>query len=319
MTTIVADSTAPRSDQRQLSDRLLVLLILLGSVLGILHSLWMLVAVLPAVLSTFSPLRSSPWWWMLSGGCCITVAAINWSVFEDHVFFGVYQLIAVGIAMTRDDFRQSIRVQLRWLTGTLFGVAVAWKLLSSSYLTGDLFRTVLVIDGRFDPITRLVGGASNDALVADRELLHAIARGEVTPNQELDAAAALSIVSPLLSIWTITIELIIAIAFLAPDAWRVTRLRHPALLVFCVTTYASGSSGRICRDACRGRSFASVRTVGLLAVSVCPGLGAGARRHHRLSRLARIPRLIGHVYLSGARHPDLQGCQRQDDGDSSLS
>lgn len=227
-----------QGDDAQLSDRRLILLILFGSVLSLLHSPWMFLAVLPAVLATLTSLRSSPHVWLISGGLCLAVAATDWAVFEDHVFFGGYQLVAIGIALTRHDFRASINLQLRWLTGALFAVAVVWKLTSSSYMSGNLFRTVLLFDNRFDPITRLVGGASSDALANDRELLLAIGRGDVVQSQGLETASALSFVSAPLTVWTIAIELLIAIAFLAPDHWSVSRLRHPALLTFCLTTYA---------------------------------------------------------------------------------
>ncbi len=224
--------------EHQLTDRGLAVLILFGSVLSTIHSLWMVAAMLPATVANMTPLRSSPWTWWISGACCLAVAAYNWSTFEDHVFFGGYQLVAVGIALTRADFRESIKLQLRWLTGTLFGVAVGWKLLSSSYVDGSLFRTVLLFDERFDPITLLLGPVSAEALASDRELIDAVGRGEIAEVQQLESAAALSFLSPLLSVWTIVIEIAIAVAFLAPDRWRAARLRHPALLVFCVTTYA---------------------------------------------------------------------------------
>jgi amino acid permease len=40
------------------------------------------------------------------------------------------------------------------------------------------------------------------------------------------------------TLWTLAIEVLIAISFLQPDRRRLTALRDPALLMFCATTYA---------------------------------------------------------------------------------
>jgi hypothetical protein len=100
-----------------------------------------------------------------------------------------------------------------------------------------MFRTVLIVDDRFDPLTLSLGSVDESALAAIRDRVV-----ELQTTMGLDAVPLLgmgnlSALAVAMTVWTLVIETVIAISFLSPDHSRWARLRHPSLLMFGITTY----------------------------------------------------------------------------------
>lgn len=219
--------------------RLVTWIVAMGAVVNAFHWDAVLVVALPlAVLAVIPTVGRSPLPWLAAAVAFVPLGVIGWDRLEDHVYFGAYLILAVGIALTRVDPRSSFREQARLLTGSLFAIAVAWKVASVAFLRGDVFHTVLTYDGRFDPLSRWFGGLDQSAVDANRAALEAMEQSTATLDAvAIDGGAQVGILLMGLVAWTLLVEVAAAASFLAPDRHRLARLRHPALIAFGLSTY----------------------------------------------------------------------------------
>ena len=198
-----------------------------------------LVPVVPLGVAALIPRwRDQAWPWFLSFALWVPLMPMGWAVLEDHVYAVVYWVFAVGLALTTDDVRSSLRFQARLLVGLAFGVSVLWKVTSVAYLSGDMFRTVLIRDSRFDVLTRSLGGVDQEQIDAARQTL--VGYGDPGAGIEtvpLGMPAQFGWFVGLLVVWTLVVETMITLSFIARDTAWLAKLRHPALLAFCLSTY----------------------------------------------------------------------------------
>lgn len=219
--------------------RLLIGWIALGALVNGLHwSPVFLVAVPLAAAAMLAPLARHPLPWLAAAALWAPLGVLGWDRLEDHVYFGIYLILAVGIALTRDDVRDSMRLQFRLVTGALFAVAVMWKVTSMAFWRGDVFHTVLVYDGRFDVLSRWLGGLSQSAIAANRAAFEAMEQSTATLSSvPVEGGTQMTLLLLGLVVWTLLIEAAVAVSFLAPDHHPLARLRHPSLLAFGLSTY----------------------------------------------------------------------------------
>jgi hypothetical protein len=179
--------------------------------------------------------------WLWLGLAALTGARVvlDWPFADNHGYLLAYWCLAAGLALRSAEPREFLAANARWLIGLAFAFATLWKLaLSPDFVDGTFLRVALVVDPRFEWITRLAGGVSPEELAALRETLlehvdvAAIGGGGVELPQRLEwiAAGATAV--------TLLLEGAIAAAFLWPRAGALSRLRDPLLLAFCAATYA---------------------------------------------------------------------------------
>ncbi len=177
---------------------------------------------------------------------CLTVltglrVVIDWPLADNHAYLLCYWCLAVFLSLIdRHGPEACLASNARWLIGLVFALAVLWKgVLAPDYLDQTFFRVTLLVDERFEGLTRLAGGVSGELLEQSRHTL----------TQHVDAPAALHssglVLSPrfralasFATFWTLTTELIVGLLFLWPLGRRGSPYRDAALLVFCATTYA---------------------------------------------------------------------------------
>lgn len=184
----------------------------------------------------------SGWPWLLAVLAWAPFLTLDWDHFEDHVYLGWMWLLAVGIALSGPDeeFWERLATSARLLVGVTFAVAVAWKWGTPDFRDGSTFEFLTLNDSRLRiPFLAPLAGLDLDQIqanVARLDALRAWNGGEAPV--VLARGPRMGWVLGALVSWTLLVETSIAAAFLAPDGWKISRLRHPALLAFLVSVYA---------------------------------------------------------------------------------
>jgi hypothetical protein len=183
-------------------------------------------------------LRKPGLWWLLTLLTGLRVA-LDYPLPDNHAYLLCYWCLAISLALMVDDTGDFLAHNGRWLIGLVFAFATLWKLaLSPDYMDGTFFRVTLLTDPRFEDLSRLVGGLSPEAIASHREALEQHADGGLLAAAGPIAPARFDLLARVLTVWTVAVEGLLAVAFLWPLGRGLSRLRDACLLVFCATTYA---------------------------------------------------------------------------------
>jgi hypothetical protein len=160
--------------------------------------------------------------------------SMSWPLADNDAYLLSYWCLGILIALRAPG--PASPTPAGGLVGLVFLLAVVWKgLLSPDYLDGTFFRVTLVVDERFEGLSRLVGDMPAEVLEHNREIL----------GQHVDGPVQAGAAPPILGArfdafawfatgWTLAIEAFVAIGFLLGARWR-----HAALMVFCATVYSA--------------------------------------------------------------------------------
>ena len=184
-------------------------------------------------------LRRPTLWWILAAVTGLRVI-LDWPLADNHAYLLCYWCLAIALALRVEDTREALAFDARWLVGLAFAFATLWKVgLSPDYLDGTFFRVMLLADDRFEDFTRLFGGVSQELLESNRALLDRHVDGWMSGAQGGPTEPSrLLRLAHLATFVTVAQEAFVATTFLWPLRGRISRARHAALLVFCVTSYA---------------------------------------------------------------------------------
>lgn len=219
----------------------LVLLLLRPPEPGVLRGATWLLAV--AMLVVPALLRSSYAW--LGMGALVALRVVQeFPLADNHIYLLCYWCLALGLVHAVADSPAERAPLLgdasRWLIAGAFVCAVIWKgLLSAEFLDGRFFRVTLLVDDRFASLAQTAGGLDAAQLAQNRLALDPIpADVELLSGPTLVEPVALRVLAGALTWMGFTCEALIAAAFVLPRPRWLVRLRHPALWLFCVATYA---------------------------------------------------------------------------------
>lgn len=198
---------------------------------------------LVAILAFLRPsILAHPIAWLLPLVACSVVAAPNWYVIDNHRYLLVYWVAACTLATSSATPLKVLEWNARVLVAISFTMATIWKIRTEEFVDGRFFSFLFVTDPRVEEFASFVTKMGSGLLQANRET---IALALLAPQEGLrivlHSSASLDSISRALVVWTLVIEGLIAIAFLAP-ASRFPRLpvlgiRNVLLLIFIATTY----------------------------------------------------------------------------------
>lgn len=226
-----------RSDPYLLVARLSLFVVLVNTH----HDVPVLLFSAAATALTFLNERAlrSPWAWF---GLATVVGAsqyMDWWLIDDHRVATTYWLVALGLSRLADQPQRVLELSARFLLGSLFALAFAWKLLSSQYMATDVFQYALLRDHRFEPVATLAGGADADELeLARARIIDFTSTGDLHETIRVSTGPRTEAVAAVFSTWGLLLEGALAAAFLLPLPGRTRRLRPALLVLFCATTYA---------------------------------------------------------------------------------
>lgn len=179
--------------------------------------------------------RSWVWWALTLASTLRVVHGFAWM--DNHAYLLTYWLFAIALYLTAGEKDRELATHARFLVGASFAFAVVWKtVLTSDFLSGDFFHMTLLLDERFRDlglIADLVSPAQWKAnMAAFGEL-----RGGERETVELASSPRLSGFVRIATWWTILLEAGVALAFLLPSRWAITRAKDALLLLFAWSTY----------------------------------------------------------------------------------
>jgi hypothetical protein len=184
-------------------------------------------------------LSASVTWYVMTALLAARIIA-DWPLPDNHIYLLAYWCLALALSLGAGDPARTLATSARLLLGTAFLMAVIWKaLLSPDYLDGRFFRVTWLTDARFTDAVQLFGRMSAAQLTHNREILAPLPEGAepLIPAEPSDPPAFRYLV--LLSTWgVLTLEALVAFAFLFPRGARAGPLHHLSLLGFCAVTYA---------------------------------------------------------------------------------
>lgn len=187
----------------------------------------------------------SPWTWLMLAGLSGWRVFADWPMSDNHAYLLSYWCLAIFIARLSAHPARSLRHSARLLIGLVFAFAVFWKaLLSPDYNDDRFYRTLLLLDSRFEDVTLTIGGMREDALDGVRDLLEQdLHDPDRVPPATLETDAVRRLAT-FLTRATLGIEGLVALLFLLPARLyggrsRVLRvLPDWVLIAFCAGTYA---------------------------------------------------------------------------------
>ncbi len=196
-----------------------------------------LLLFIPAALLFRNLLDSKVFWVLLSVLMMVGFIRI-WHLADNHMYLTLYWVLAIMVCMFAVNRTQAISFNARILIGLCFFFAVLWKFISPEFTDGTFFSFTFLTDPRFFEFAELTGGV--DAGMRSHNLLvYNVLNDPVSRSVAggFESTSMLSAVSVFMVWWTILIEGWIALAFLAPLSWRISKWRDIPLIIFMVTTY----------------------------------------------------------------------------------
>ncbi len=193
----------------------------------------------------YRPLQLVPGYWMLLALGMGIGCAILWHDADNHKYLITYWCLALGLSCMADDTATALRVNARLLVGLCFLFAVAWKLRTPDFLTGEYYQFSMLTDERLFSVGQLFTGMTPDTYFQNQEAIDRLTAYSSTLDQvSLMGAARLRPLSVMLVAWTLLVESWVVVSFLWPvSSERSARFRYASLLVFVATTYAAAHVG----------------------------------------------------------------------------
>lgn len=223
-----------------LAIRATLLVFLLGPNLLGLEWYYQLGFQVVAIVGLIIPaIGASPGFWCVIAVMMVFKTLDHWWMQDNHVFLLTWWTIAMATAAWSKQRERIVSVNARWLIGLSFLLATLWKaILSPDYMSGDYFHYTFLTDARFASIGQLVGGMTEH----DYQQNHAAFNRTVSyrvdePTADLFSTQRLRTLTLIVTWWTVIIEGVLALLFLLPRRFRLSRYRHAALLLFAWTTY----------------------------------------------------------------------------------
>jgi hypothetical protein len=186
----------------------------------------------------FTNVLRSPLTWLLLFLMIGTRIFFDWPQPDNHIYLFAYWCLAIFLSLLSPLGSATLAKSSRLLLGFAFALAVLWKaFLSPDFLDGRFFRVTMLTDERFTGSVLLFGGLTGEQLNQDREYLSPLPEGaELLHPPKLIEPTPLKIFGSIATWGTLFLEGAIAILFLIPGQ-KSYRLRHAALLLFCLVTY----------------------------------------------------------------------------------
>lgn len=173
------------------------------------------------------------------GGVTVLLMLTNLSqlyVIDNHKILLVYWCLALSLCLARPSHRP-LRFLARTLIGACFALSVLWKAIAPDFLDGSFFHHTLLTDSRFERFLILATGAS-PRLFARNSIAESALMGGEADEVYLSSTLPVSGLALAITVWTLLIEIAIAVAFLAPPRLAALhRWRNVLLAAFIATIY----------------------------------------------------------------------------------
>jgi len=176
--------------------------------------------------------------WMVIGILQAIRNTVVWIHLDDHIAVANYWSFVIALALSSTSTRNVVTVNARWIIALVFVFATGWKLGSAEYTNGAFFEYTLLLDDRFLPLARWIGGVPTEGLIENYRNMSQLRNGQMP---ELAFMVRTTVqahaLAQFLTWWTVLIEGTVALAFLAACLGGLSPVRNGLLALFAATTY----------------------------------------------------------------------------------
>lgn len=177
--------------------------------------------------------------WLALATYMATANYFEWFARDNHKYLINYWCIAVLASCYARNCLNVITFNARMLIGLSFLFATIWKFMSHDFMNGTFFYFTLLEDSRFADVAKYIGGMTEEAMAFNSSAVGKLISGDISTNSvQLTYTPMIGKISTFLTWWTIAIESLVAVAFLAPGKTLVSRYRDVLLLLFIFSTYS---------------------------------------------------------------------------------
>lgn len=179
--------------------------------------------------------------WAVLATISTAALSLNWDLTDNHKYLFVYWMWVMTLAHAAqdDELREKIlRFNARFFLVLIFLAAALQKFLSPTYMSGEMFELLLLLDGRFKAFSVLMGidPETMRAAIDKVVLLKSPAIGLANNELELPSNDYIRKLALLITWYDLYVQLAIGVLFLFGK--RITDfLGHMCLLFFIFTTY----------------------------------------------------------------------------------
>ncbi|HZN36096.1 MAG TPA: hypothetical protein VFB80_19835 [Pirellulaceae bacterium] len=208
---------------------------------------WYLVGPLVALFALGVVYRrwlARPAFWYVVATLLGTTVYLNWESSDNHKYLFVYWCLALtsALSLPREQQAPALAQSSRWLIGLCMLLAVLWKVSTPEYCSGSFFHYTLLADDRFAQFTSLAAGVPLDQLRDNAKLVDLLREGHLTAGTSiasvvLASSPAVNLLALAMTWWTVAIEGLLAVLYLAPNGRRLAASRNLLLVLFAATTY----------------------------------------------------------------------------------
>tara|TARA_R100001369_G_scaffold92823_1_gene140195 strand:- start:6805 stop:7746 length:942 start_codon:yes stop_codon:yes gene_type:complete len=200
------------------------------------------VILIPGIL--FNGVASNKYYWAFLAILTIILYLILDFVgfyIPNHKHIYAYVCLAITFVLffsKNTKILEGIKIQSKFIIGLCFLFATTGKFLAPEFLNGSFFVFTNTIDPRFFGFTSLMGNIDFQDLLHNQNNFHDLLN-TTDPDKifQLNGAQKLNGIALILSYWTIFIEGMIAISFISPNKFKISKYRNIFLITFILTTY----------------------------------------------------------------------------------
>jgi hypothetical protein len=199
------------------------------------------VLLVPGIL--FKELRSNKFYWILIllFGASFYLILDLYGYVPNHKHIFAYVMLAVTLSLFLDNAEGSLKflkVQSRLIIGLCFLFAVIGKFMAPEFLDSTFFNFTNTTDPRFFGFTSIFGSVDLELLKTNEEVFRKFLMTDNTLERfTLHGGDNIRGFSYFLTYWTIFVEGMIAICFLTPERFLLSKYRNLFLVTFILTTY----------------------------------------------------------------------------------
>lgn len=177
--------------------------------------------------------------WFLLAVLTLTWLILDWPLSDNHAYLLFIWCFAVFLSTLIKD-KSMLAKNARAMVGLVFLFAFIWKaFLSPDFMDGRFFSLNMVEDPRFSEFTQLLCDIKKDELDNFRDYVKQHVDGSfLFPENIKFDLKCINKISFFLTYYTVSLEFIIALIFLLPRKFLISKYRDYFLILFCISVYS---------------------------------------------------------------------------------
>ncbi|QBA63885.1 hypothetical protein [Muriicola soli] len=199
--------------------------------------------IVPGIL--FKRLRVNPFYWIVIFGFGATfylvLDLVGYVPNHKHIFAYAMLSVILSLFLAQGNYNFALNFmkgQAKYIIGFCFLFATIGKFLAPEFLNSSFFDFTNTTDPRFFGSTSFIGDIDLNLLKENEANLSRLRQtNDLGLSYELKGADSIEGFGYFLTYWTILIEGLIAISFIIPQKFYLSRIRDIFLVTFILTTY----------------------------------------------------------------------------------